>query len=81
MKKYFKTENDKKSGKWSDGFSNSKTGKPDKKNKPKQNDGIEFDEGAIVLIDEVAECESMIGSPLIFAVMGGSLKVNGKKIV
>ena len=81
MKKYFKTENDKKSGKWSDGFSDTKTGKPDKKNKAKKTDDIEFDEGAIVLIDEVAECKSMIGSPLIFAVMGGSLDVDNKKIV
>ena len=81
MKKYHKSENENKSGKWSDGFSNTKNGKPDKKNKPKKTDDVVFEDGTVMLIDEVAEVTSVSGLVNFFATKKGSLKVNGKKVV
>lgn len=81
MKKYFKTENEKKAGRWSDGFSNTKNGKPDKNNKPGKNDDCEFDDGTVLLIDTAAKCRSITGKVSIYATPGATLDVNGKKII
>ena len=67
--------------KWSDGFSNTKNGKPDKKNKPKKTDSVEFEDGTIVMLDESAEVTSYTGTVTFFAVEGVEFKVNGKKVV
>ena len=79
MKKYFKSENENKSGKWSEGFSNTKTGKPVKTNKPKKTDTIEFENGSVVLVDETAEVAGITGMVSFFAIAGASLVVNGVK--
>ena len=82
MKKYFHPQDkEKKSGRWSDGFSNNKNGKPDKKSKPKKADDVEFEDGTVLLIDEPAEVTSLTGKVTMFAIGNGSLKVNGKKVV
>ena len=80
MKKYFKCNNtEKKNGRWSDGFSNIKNGEKYKNNKPNKTDNIEFEDGTVLLIDELAECKGIIGDVIMFSTMGGSLEVNGEK--
>ena len=66
---------------WSDGFSNTKNGKPDKKNKPKKTDSVEFENGTVLMIDESAEIASYTGEVTFFAIEGVEFKVNGKKVV
>ena len=80
-KNYHHQDKEKKAGRWSDGFTNNKNGKPDKKNKPKKTDSVEFEDGTVLLIDEPAEVTSLTGKVTMFAIGGGSLKVNGKKVV
>jgi len=80
MKKYFKSDDtEKKAGRWSDGFSNTKGGQKDKKNKPKKTDNVEVEDGTILLIDEVAVCSSLTGNAKLFVLEGASLEVNGIK--
>lgn len=88
MKKYLNPQNkvnnkdkEKQVGKWSDGFSNSKNGKPDKANKAKKTDDIVIQDGSALLIDVVAECLTIKGDVSLFAVSGGSLMVGNKKMV
>ena len=83
MKKYYKAKKDsegKARGKWSDGFSNTKNGNNSKNNKPKKTDDVVFEDGTVMLIDEVAEVTSLTGNVTFFATKKGSLKVNGKRI-
>ena len=82
MKKYYHPQDkEKKAGRWSYGFTNSKGGKSDKKNKPKKSDSVEFEDGTVLLIDEPAEVTSLTGKVTLFAIGKGSLKVGGKKVV
>jgi len=81
MKKYFKSENENKSGRWSDGFSNTKNGNKDKANKPGKLDDVEVADGTVLLIDQAAKCKSITGKVSLFAVKGGTLEVNGVKKV
>lgn len=87
MKKYFVKEKQEKNGKqvmfgkWSEGFSNNKNDKPDKKNKPKKTDDVEFEDDTVMMVDETAEVQSIVGKVRLFAINGGSLTVGGKKLV
>ena len=78
MKKYCKKES---RNKWSDGFSDTKGAAKNKKNKPSKNDEVVFDDGTLLLIDDVAKCKKLTGKVKLFAVKGGSLAVNDKKLV
>lgn len=82
MKKYYHPKDkEKKNGRWSEGFADAKNGKPGKKNKPKKNDDVEFEDGTVLLLDESAEVKSLKGKVTMFAIGKGSLKVGGKKVV
>lgn len=82
MKKHYHPQDkEKKNGRWSEGFADAKNGKPGKKNKPKKNDDVEFEDGTVLLLDESAEVKSLKGKVTMFALRGATLKINGKKVV
>lgn len=71
-------------GRWSEGFSNSKGSKGskgDKNNKPGKTDDVEFEDDTIIMVDQEVEVASITGKVKLYAINGGSLKVNGKKLV
>ena len=76
-----KPEREDKCAKWSEGFATSKTGKASKVNKSKKVDDLEFEDGTVMLLDDKAEVNSIVGKVTFFAIEGASLKVNGKKVV
>ncbi len=79
-KKFFKTS-ETKTGKLSEGFATTKTGKQDKKTKPSKTDDLEFEDGTILMVDTAVKCRTLTGKVVMFSVKGGSLEVNGKKRV
>lgn len=88
MKKYLNPENkgnhkgqEKLVGKWSEGFSTSKNGKPSKNVKASKTDDVTVADGTVLLIDTVGACASLVGNVSLFAIKGGSLTVGNKKMV